>query len=387
MERNLYTPDHEAFRDSVRTFVEREVAPHFQQWEEQRLVDRRLWQVAARQGILGLAVPEKHGGGGERDIRFRAVVMEELAAIGAASVQLGLSLTEDIAMPYFLELTDEDQKRRWLPGIAAGELISAIAMTEPDAGSDLQGMRTTAVREGDQWLLNGAKTFITNGIQADLVVVAARTDPSAGSQGISLFVVERDTPGFSRGRKLEKIGLHGQDTAELFFHDARVPAANLLGEPGTGLRSLIRCLPRERLAIAMNAQTAAEAAFGWTLEYVRERKAFGRPIASFQHTAFTLAELRTALDVSQAFIDRAMLALNDGRLTVEDAAKAKWWATELQQRVTDRGLQLHGGYGYMTEYPIARAFLDGRVQSIYGGTNEIMKEIIGRQLIRPRKAR
>ncbi|MEU1164158.1 acyl-CoA dehydrogenase family protein [Streptomyces sp. NPDC005921] len=380
-------PAAEAFRDSVRTFVEREVAPHFQEWEEQRLVDRRLWQVAARQGILGLAVPEKHGGGGERDIRFRAVVMEELAAIGAASVQLGLSLTEDIAMPYFLELTDEDQKRRWLPGIAAGELISAIAMTEPDAGSDLQGMRTTAVREGDQWLLNGAKTFITNGIQADLVVVAARTDPSAGSQGISLFVVERDTPGFSRGRKLEKIGLHGQDTAELFFHDARVPAANLLGEPGTGLRSLIRCLPRERLAIAMNAQTAAEAAFGWTLEYVRERKAFGRPIASFQHTAFTLAELRTALDVSQAFIDRAMLALNDGRLTVEDAAKAKWWATELQQRVTDRGLQLHGGYGYMTEYPIARAFLDGRVQSIYGGTNEIMKEIIGRQLIRPRKAR
>ncbi|MFJ9707250.1 acyl-CoA dehydrogenase family protein [Streptomyces sp. NPDC101234] len=383
MERNLYTPDHEAFRDSVRTFVEREVAPHFQQWEEQRLVDRRLWQAAARQGILGLAVPEKHGGGGEHDIRFRAVVMEELAAIGAASVQLGLSLTEDIAMPYFLELTDEDQKRRWLPGIAAGELISAIAMTEPDAGSDLQGMRTTAVREGDQWLLNGAKTFITNGIQADLVVVAARTDPSAGSKAISLFVVERDTPGFSRGRKLEKIGLHGQDTAELFFHDARVPAANLLGEPGTGLRSLIRCLPRERLAIAMNAQTAAEAAFGWTLEYVRERKAFGRPIASFQHTAFTLAELRTALDVSQAFIDRAMLALNDGRLTVEDAAKAKWWATELQQRVTDRGLQLHGGYGYMTEYPIARAFLDGRVQSIYGGTNEIMKEIIGRQLIRP----
>ncbi|MCZ0997457.1 acyl-CoA dehydrogenase family protein [Streptomyces mirabilis] len=383
MERNLYTPDHEAFRDSVRKFVEREVAPHFQKWEEQRLVDRQLWQVAARQGIIGLAVPEEYGGGGERDIRFRAVVMEELAAIGAASVQLGLSLTEDIAMPYFLELTDEEQKRRWLPGLAAGELISAIAMTEPDAGSDLQGMRATAVRDGDHWLLNGAKTFITNGIQADLVVVAARTDPSAGSKGISLFVVERDTPGFSRGRKLEKIGLHGQDTAELFFRDARVPAANLLGNLGGGLRSLIHCLPRERLAIAMSAQAAAEAAFGWTLEYVRERKAFGRPIASFQNTAFTLAELRTALDVSQAFIDRAMLALNDGRLTVEDAAKAKWWATELQQRVADRGLQLHGGYGYMTEYPIARAFLDGRVQSIYGGTNEIMKEIIGRQLIRP----
>ncbi|MFD5128894.1 acyl-CoA dehydrogenase family protein [Streptomyces olindensis] len=383
MERNLYTPDHEAFRDSVRKFVEREVAPHFQKWDEQRLVDRRLWQVAARQGIVGLAVPEEYGGGGERDIRFRSVVMEELAAIGAASVQLGFSLTEDIAMPYFLDLTDAEQKRRWLPGLAAGELVSAVAMTEPDAGSDLQGMRSTAVRDGDVWLLNGAKTFITNGIQADLVVVAARTDPAAGSKGISLFVVERDTPGFSRGRKLEKIGLHGQDTAELFFRDARVPAANLLGELGGGLPSLIRCLPRERLAIAMSAQAAAEAAFGWTLEYVRERKAFGRPIASFQNTAFTLAELRTALDVSQAFIDRAMLALNDGELTVEDAAKAKWWATELQQRVTDRGLQLHGGYGYMTEYPIARAFLDGRVQSIYGGTNEIMKEIIGRQLTRP----
>ncbi|MFF0699996.1 acyl-CoA dehydrogenase family protein [Streptomyces tendae] len=383
MERNLYTPDHEAFRGSVRKFVEREVAPYFQKWEEQRLVDRRLWRVAARQGIIGLAVPEEYGGGGERDLRFRSVVMEELAAIGAASVQLGLSLTEDIAMPYFLDLTDEEQKHRWLPGLAAGELISAIAMTEPEAGSDLQGMRTTAVRDGDHWMLNGAKTFITNGIQADLVVVAARTDPSAGSKGISLFVVERDTPGFSRGRKLEKIGLHGQDTAELFFHDARVPAANLLGEPGSGFPSLIRCLPRERLAIAMSAQAAAEAAFGWTLEYVRERKAFGRPVAAFQNTAFTLAELRTALDVSQAFIDRAMLAANDGGLTVEDAAKAKWWATELQQRVADRGLQLHGGYGYMTEYPIARAFLDGRVQSIYGGTNEIMKEIIGRQLIRP----
>ncbi|MET8948263.1 acyl-CoA dehydrogenase family protein [Streptomyces sp. NPDC004542] len=384
MERNLYTEDHEAFRGSVRKFVEREVAPYAEKWEEQRLVDRRVWQVAARHGIIGLAVPEEYGGGGEPDIRYRAVVMEELAAIGAASVQLGISLTEDIAMPYFLELADEEQKRRWLPGLAAGELISAIAMTEPDAGSDLQGMRTTAVRDGDHWLLNGAKTFITNGIQADLVVVAARTDPAAGSKGISLFVVERDTPGFSRGRKLEKIGLHGQDTAELFFRDARVPAANLLGDLGGGLRSLIRCLPRERLAIAMGAQAAAEAAFGWTLEYVRERKAFGRPISSFQNTAFVLAELRTALDVSQAFIDRAMLALNAGLLTVEDAAKAKWWATDLQQRVVDRGLQLHGGYGYMTEYPIARAFLDGRVQSIYGGTNEIMKEIISRQLIQPK---
>ncbi|WP_030609620.1 acyl-CoA dehydrogenase family protein [Streptomyces fulvoviolaceus] len=383
MERGLYTPDHEDFRASVRKFVEREIVPHRQKWEEQRLVDRQVWQVAARQGIIGLGVPEEYGGGGESDIRFRSVVMEELAAVGAASVQLGFSLTEDIAMPYFLELGNEEQKQRWLPGLAAGELISAIAMTEPDAGSDLQGMRTTAVREGDHWLLNGTKTFITNGIQADLVIVAARTEPSAGSRGISLFVVERNTPGFDRGRKLEKIGLHGQDTAELFFRDARVPAANLLGEPGSGLRHLMRCLPRERLAIAMSAQAAAEAAFGWTLEYVRERTAFGRPIATFQNTAFALAEMRTELDVSQAFIDRAMLALNANQLTVEDAAKAKWWATELQQRITDRGLQLHGGYGYMAEYPIAQAFLDGRVQSIYGGTTEIMKEIISRPLIRP----
>ncbi|MEV5551893.1 acyl-CoA dehydrogenase family protein [Streptomyces sp. NPDC052309] len=383
MERGLYTRDHDAFRATVRKFVEREVTPNHQKWEEQRLVDRELWRVAARQGIIGLAVPEEYGGGGESDIRFRAVVMEELASTSAASVQLGFSLTEDIAMPYFLDLTSEEQKRRWLPGLAAGESISAIAMTEPDAGSDLQGMRTTAVRDGDHWLLNGAKTFITNGIQADLVIVAARTDPAAGSRGISLFVVERDTPGFSRGRKLEKIGLHGQDTAELFFRDARVPAANLLGELGGGLRHLLQRLPRERLAIAMSAQAAAEAAFGWTLEYVRQRKAFGRPVAEFQNTAFTLAELRTELDVSQAFIDRAMLALNANQLTVEDAAKAKWWATELQQRVADRGLQLHGGYGYMLEYPIARAFLDGRVQSIYGGTTEIMKEIISRQLITP----
>ncbi|MFD5492993.1 acyl-CoA dehydrogenase family protein [Streptomyces sp. NPDC127091] len=381
MDRGLYEEDHEAFRAVVRTFVKREVEPYLLKWEEQRLVDRAVWRAASAQGLIGLAVPEEYGGGGEDDIRFRAVMMEELAAVGASSVQLGISLTEDIAMPYFLELTTQEQKRRWLPGLASGELISAIAMTEPDAGSDLQGMRTTAVRDGDHWLINGAKTFITNGIQADLVIVAARTDPAAGSRGISLLVVDRDTPGFSRGRKLDKIGLHGQDTAELFFNDARVPADHLLGQEGGGLRHLLERLPRERLSIAMGAQAAAEAAFGWTLEYVKERRAFGRPVASFQNTAFTLAELRTALDVSQAFIDRAMLALNAGTLTVQDAAKAKWWATDLQQRVVDKGLQLHGGYGYMAEYPIARAFLDGRVQSIYGGTNEIMKEIIGRQLI------
>ncbi|MET9088359.1 acyl-CoA dehydrogenase family protein [Streptomyces sp. NPDC004237] len=381
MERGLYDEDHEAFRAVVRTFVKREVEPCLQKWEEERLVDRALWRAASRQGLIGLAVPEEYGGGGQGDIRFRAVMMEELAAVGAASVQLGISLTEDIAMPYFLELATAQQKRRWLPGLAAGELISAIAMTEPDAGSDLRGMRTTAVRDGDHWLINGAKTFITNGFQADVVIVAARTDPAAGSHGISLFVVEAGTPGFSRGRKLEKIGLHGQDTAELFFHDARVPVDHLLGQEGSGLRHLMERLPRERLSIAMGAQAAAEAAFAWTLDYVKQRKAFGRPVAAFQSTAFTLAELRTALDVSQAYLDRAMLALNGGTLTAQDAAKAKWWATDLQHRVTDRGVQLHGGYGYMTEYPIARAFVDSRVQSIYGGTNEIMKEIISRQLI------
>jgi long-chain-acyl-CoA dehydrogenase len=308
--------------------------------------------------------------------------MEEFAAVGAASVHLGFSLNEDIAMPYFLDLATEEQKRRWLPGTAAGETICAIAMTEPGAGSDLQGMRTTAVRDGDEWVINGAKTFITNGIQADLVIVAARTDPAAGSRGLTLLVVERDTPGFTRGRKLEKIGLHGQDTAELFFDNARVPAANLLGREGAGFAHLMERLPRERLSIAMYAQAAADAAFGWTLDYVREREAFGQPIGNFQTVAFTLAELQTALDVSRAYVDRAILAYNAGELDAIEAAKAKLWATDLQQRVTDRGLQLHGGYGYMMEYPIARAFLDSRVQSIYGGTNEIMKEIIGRKLVR-----
>jgi len=381
MERGLYNQDHEAFRAMVRTFVARQVTPYQQSWEEQHQVDRTVWRAAGHQGILGIGIPEEYGGGGQDDLRFRAVVMEELAAVGAASVHLGFTLNEDIALPYFLDLATEEQQKRWLPGIATGETICAIAMTEPGAGSDLKGMRTTAKRVGDEWVIDGAKTFITNGIQADLVIVAACTG-AAGSRGLSLFVVERDAPGFTRGRKLEKIGLHGQDTAELFFDSVRVPAENLLGTEGAGFAHLMERLPRERLSIAMYAQAAADAAFGWTLDYVRERQAFGQPIGSFQTIAFTLAELQTALDVSRAYVDRAILAYNAGDLDATEAAKAKWWATDLQHRVTDRGLQLHGGYGYMVEYPIARAFVDSRVQSIYGGTNEIMKEIIGRSLVR-----
>lgn len=380
MKSKLYTEDHEEFREMVREFVAREVTPHQERWEQERLVDRQLWTAAGKQGLLGIAAPAEFGGGGQSDFRYRTVVMEELARVGAASVSLSLSLQDDIALPYLLDLADREQKLRWLPGICSGELVTAIAMTEPGAGSDLQGIRATAVRDGDDYLVSGAKTFITNGIHADLVIVLARTDSAAGAKGMSLFVVERGMSGFTRGRKLQKVGLHAQDTAELFFDEVRVPAANLLGTPGRGFVHLMERLPRERLAIAVAAQAAAEAALRWTLAHCAERTAFGKPIADLQSTRFTLAELATEAEVTRAYLDRAITDLNDGTLTAVDAAKAKWWTTELQNRIVDRCVQLHGGYGYMLEYPIARAFIDARVQTIYGGTTEIMKEIIGRDL-------
>ncbi|HSJ27581.1 MAG TPA: acyl-CoA dehydrogenase family protein, partial [Acidimicrobiia bacterium] len=286
----------------------------------------------------------------------------------------------DVALPYFLHLTDDDQKARWLPGLASGASMAAIAMTEPGAGSDLAGIGTTAVRDGDNYVVNGSKTFITNGINGDVIITAVKTDPARRHAGMSLLVIEEGMDGFTRGRNLEKIGLHAQDTAELFFQDVRVPVANRLGEEGQGFYQLVRNLPQERLSLAVGSLAHAQQAFAWTLEYVSERSAFGAPIGSNQAVKHRMAEMRTELDVTQAYVDRQVLLLNDGKLTAEDAAKAKWWATELEKRVIDSCLQFFGGYGYMEEYPIARAYRDARVQTIYGGTTEIMKEIIGRGL-------
>ena len=380
MRRNLYEPDHEAFREVVQAFIKREVTPNVERWEAERSVDRQAWLAAGKQSIIGLGVPEEFGGAGTDDYRYRCVVMEELAKVCATSISSGFGLQDDIAIPYIADLGTPEQKARWLPPMAAGECIGAIAMTEPGAGSDLQGIRTSAVRDAGGWVVNGAKTFITNGIHSDLVIVVARTDPNAGSRGISLLVVERGMPGFTRGRKLDKIGLHGQDTAELFFDDVRVPAANLLGREGGGFVHLMERLPRERLSIAILALTSARAALGWTVEYTTQRTAFGQPIAAFQNTQFELASMVTEVDVLEAYLDKAVLALNAGELTAVDAAKAKLWATEVQHRVLDRCLQLFGGYGYMAEYPIARAYADARVQTIYGGTSEIMKTIIAREI-------
>ncbi len=333
---------------------------------------------AGKQGVIGLAVPSELGGGGERDFRYRCVVTEELAKVEATSLSVGIAVQDDIVDHYLINIADDVQQRRWLPGLASGERIGAIAMTEPGAGSDLQGIRTTAVRDGDDWVINGQKTFITNGIHADVIVVFARTDPDAGSKGFSLFVVERGDAGFERGRKLDKIGLDAQDTSELYLTDVRVGADRLLGEAGRGLPYLMQNLPLERLSLATGALASSEAALAWTMDYAYGRTAFGQRVGDFQNTRFVLAELETEVDVARAYLERCVLAYNRGELTTVQASKAKWWISELQQRVVSRGLQLFGGYGFMTEYPIARAFRDARVQTIYGGTTEIMKEIIGR---------
>ena len=380
MQRELFEPEHDMFRDSFRRFLEKEIVPRQEEFERGGIMDRAVFARAGAAGFLAMDAPEEYGGGGVRDYRYNAVIAEEIAETAIGGSGLGITLHNDVCLPYFLHVTDEEQKQRWLPGICSGELITAIAMTEPGIGSDLAGMSTRAIREGEHYVLNGTKTFITNGVNADLVIVAAKTDPAERHRGISLIVVERGTEGFSRSRKLEKIGQHAQDTAELSFADARVPVENLLGEEGEGFRYLVSNLPQERLSIAASAVAACEAALVWTLDYVRERHAFGQPIGSFQNSRFTLAELRTETDIARAFIDRCAQALDAGELTPEDAAMAKWWCTEVQGRVLDRCVQLHGGYGYMLEYPIARAFADARVTRIYGGTNEIMKEIIGRSL-------
>ena len=380
MERTLFDETHEEFRSSFRSFLAKEAVPHHARWEVEGIVDRELFAVAGANGFLGMEVPEEYGGGGVRDFRFNVVIAEEIQHADVNAAGLGLTLHNDICLPYFLHLTDDAQKQRWLPGICAGELITAVAMTEPGIGSDLASMTTSAVRDGDHYVVNGSKTFITNGINADLVITAVKTDPSQRHRGMSLLVVERGMDGFDRGRNLDKVGMHAQDTAELFFDDVRVPVENRLGEEGTGFVSLVTNLPQERLSIAVTAVAAARAAFDRTLEYAKQRTAFGQPIASFQHSRFVLAEMATEIEIAQTFVDRCVLALNAGELTAEEAAMAKWWCTELQGRVVDRCVQLHGGYGYMTEYSVGRAFADARITRIYGGATEIMKEIIGKSL-------
>jgi alkylation response protein AidB-like acyl-CoA dehydrogenase len=380
--RALYGPDHEAYRETVREFLIREVVPHQHGWDDRHMIDRAVFARAAKAGIYGLQIDERFGGAGESDYRYRMIVCEEVARIFAFSFGLTVSLQDDLVLHYLLDLTDEEQKLRWLPGFASGELIGALAMTEPGAGSDLKGIRTSARRDGDRWILNGQKTFISSGIMSDVVVVAARTDPDGGSRSLSLFIVERDTPGFERGRQLDKIGLPAQDTAELFFRDAVVPSANLLGEEGRGLHQLMSHLPRERLGVTAKAIANTRAVFDHTVEYCRQRVAFGQPLTGQQHIRFELAEMATQIDVAEAYADKSVLAFNAGELSAVDAAKGKWYVSELQKSVIDRCLQLHGGYGYMTEYPVARAFVDTRVQTIYGGTTEIMKEIIGREIAR-----
>ncbi|MGP4100255.1 acyl-CoA dehydrogenase family protein [Nonomuraea sp. KM90] len=377
MQRDLFDEEHLLFRETVREFMAREVVPHHPQWEKDGVVPREVWKKAGELGMFGFSVPEEYGGAGITDFRYNAVIVEEIMRSGASG--LGFSLHNDVMAPYVVDLTDDEQKQRWLPGFVSGELITAIAMSEPGAGSDLQGIRTTAIRQGDHYVVNGQKTFITNGINADLVVVVAKTDPEAGARGTTLIVVERGMEGFSRGRNLDKVGMKAQDTAELFFDNVRVPVANRLGpNDGEGFFQLMHNLPQERMSIAVAAVAAAEDVLERTIEYCKTRQAFGRSIGSFQNTRFVLAELATETEIARHYVDKCILALNAKELTAVDAAKAKWWTTELQNKVIDRCLQLHGGYGYMMEYPVAKAWLDSRVQTIYGGTTEIMKEIIGR---------
>jgi acyl-CoA dehydrogenase len=376
--RTIFTEEHEQFRHTVRAFLEKECVPHTAQWLEAGVVSREAWRKAGDVGLLGWMVPEEYGGLGISDLRYSVVIAEEIAATGTQGI--ALALHNDVVAPYLTDLTNDEQRRRWLPGFVAGERLVAIAMSEPGAGSDLKQVKATARRDGDHYVLNGTKTFISNGILADLVIVVARTDPAAGHRGMSLLVVERGMPGFERGRKLDKIGNRAQDTAELFFRDVRVPAANLLGEEGRGFHHLMRNLPAERLGIAVYAIAHADRAFLVTIQYAQDRHAFGQPIGGFQVNRFALAEMKTRLDVAHAYLDRCVLAAMDGELTAEEAAGAKWWATELQWEIVDRCLQLHGGYGYINEYEIAGLWRDARVQRLYGGTTEIMKEIVGRSL-------
>ncbi|MGH3542529.1 MAG: acyl-CoA dehydrogenase family protein [Mycobacterium sp.] len=374
-----YTAEHHQFRELVRDFVQQTVVPSHEDWEQGGCWDRSLFIEAGKLGLLGFPVPEQFGGPGVRDFRYHAIVIDELQRAGAAAEAIAFSLQNDVVLPYLTDMTTTEQKQRWLPGVVSGETVLGIAMTEPGAGSDLAGIRTSAVRDGDHYVVNGAKTFISNGQTGDLFVIAVRTSPDR-HKGLSLLVVDPDNPGFSRGRNLEKIGLHAQDTSELTFTDMRVPIENLLEEEGRGFYQLMNNLPQERLSLGVGAVAAAEGVLAETLDYVQQRQAFGSPIAGLQNTQFVLAELATELDIARTYLDDCIAEHLTGDLTAARAARLKWWTTELQVRVADRCVQLHGGYGYMREYPVSRAFVDARIQTIYGGTTEIMKTIIAKDL-------
>ncbi|MCP5164940.1 MAG: acyl-CoA dehydrogenase family protein [Pseudomonadales bacterium] len=376
--RTLFDADHELFRDNVRKFLEAEVVPFHLQWERDGQVDRALWNRAGAQGLLVPTAPEEYGGVGA-DFRYNAIVSEEVSRLGLTG--LGWSVHSDIIVPYLLKYATQEQKERYIPGCVSGDIVTAIAMTEPGTGSDLQGIKTTAVVDGDEYVINGSKTFITNGQHADLVVLVAKTDPAAGAAGTSLILVPAGTPGFEKGSNLEKVGLKAQDTSELFFNDVRVPRTNLLGKEGEGFIYLMQELPQERLCIALMAVAVIEAVLEQTVEYVKDRKAFGKPIATFQNTQFKLAEMAAEATAARVFVDRCLELHLAGQLDTVTASKAKLLCTELQCRVIDECVQLHGGYGYMWEYPIARAYADARVQRIYGGTSEVMKLIIGRSML------
>jgi len=375
--RTLFSSEHETFRDSVRRFLEAEVAPHDERWQEQGYVDKNVWKKAGANGFLCCSMPEEYGGSGA-DKLYAVVLMEEQARANNSS--LGWGLHSEIVAPYLFNYGSALLKKKYLPKMAAGEMIGAIAMSEPGAGSDLQSVKTSAIRNGDRYIVNGSKTFITNGWNCDLVIVVAKTDPAKGAKGTSLVVVDTSMKGFSKGKRLKKMGLKGQDTAELFFDNVEVPAENLLGQENNGFIYLMQELPWERMQIAIGAVAKAEAAIGWTMEYVRDRKAFGKPIASFQNTRFKLAELTTEAQVARVFVDRCIELLLQKKLDTATASMAKYWTSDLENKIIDECLQLHGGYGFMWEFPIARAYVDARVARIYGGTNEIMKEVISRSL-------
>ncbi len=378
--RTIFDDVHDDFRRSFASWVAKEMSPSYLEWEREGIAPREIFTSAGSNGFLGMQIPEEYGGGGSTDFRFNQIIAEEFAYAGIGGAGLGITLHNDITTPYYLELANDEQRTRWLPGIASGELITAIAMTEPGTGSDLASVGTTAVRDGDVYVVNGSKTFITNGINSDLVIVVVKTDPTARHAGMTLLVAERGMEGFERGRNLEKIGNHSQDTAELFFDDVRIPASNRLGNEGEAFRYLSSNLAQERLSIAITGVASARAALDTTVAYVKERQAFGKSISEFQNTKFVLAEVKTAVEIAQAYVDQSVVALNAGTLTPAEAAQAKYWCTDLQQEAAHRCLQLFGGYGYTVEYPIARNYADARVTSIYGGTNEIMKTIISKSL-------
>lgn len=378
-ERTIFEEEHNMFRDSVRKFCEQDITPNLEAWDEAGMVSREVWKKAGENGFLGMSVPEEYGGLGLKDFRYNAILGEELAYVGASSP--GFTLQNDITIGYILNYGTEEQKKRYLPGMISGEIISAIAMTEPSAGSDLQGIKSYAEDKGDHYVLNGQKTFITNGILSDMIIVVARTSKEKGHKSMSLLLVERAWDGFVEGSKLRKIGMHGQDTAEMFFENVKVPKEYLLGgAEGMGFIHLMQQLPEERLSIAVAAAATCEAALAESIKYCKERQAFGKEIGKFQHNRFKLAEMKTETEICRVFVDHCIALHNEGKLTVEKAAMAKWWSTELQKKIVDQAVQLHGGYGYMMEYPVAKMFCDGRISTIFGGTTEVMKEIIGRSM-------